>query len=287
MHSCKPLGVVAMRGRQRRPFELRERRLQFRRPHIGPQNPAALDQRIGLQLDLAAEAAFGRLRRHLDALAGVVVFPAVIGAAQPVVLVPPEPQRHAAMRAELVGQRETALRVAPGQQPLGQKLDPHRRAFVLRQLLGVHRRNPIAAEHLAHRRAGAGLGRECVLLRPEHEVLLESRASPIRYSKRQSHLRRRSAFSNGALRQVVEGAIPELGDRDGLASAARAYRRYLQRAPSHSPHMQRRWVPIGFTKNWPRTGSGLDVRFRGGTLRTMQIKTYRQYAVTAGALLKR
>ena len=164
----QPLGVVAMRGRQHRPFELRQRRLQFRRPHVGPQNPAALDQRIGLQLDLAAEAAFGRLRRHLDALAGVVVFPAVIGAAQPVVLVAAEPQRHAAMRAELVGQREPALRVAPGQQPLGQQLDPHRRAFVLRQLLGMQRRNPIAAEQLAHRRAGTGLGGEGVLFGSEH-----------------------------------------------------------------------------------------------------------------------
>ena len=173
----QPLGVVAMRRRQRRPFEFRERRLQLGRPHVGPQDSAALDQRIGLQLDLLAEAAFGRLRRHLDALAGVVVFPAVIGAAQPVVLVAAEPQRHAAMRAELVGQRESALRVAPGQQPLGQKLDPHRRAFVLRQLLGVHRRNPIAAEHLAHRRARAGLRGERVLLRPEHGMLLESAPS--------------------------------------------------------------------------------------------------------------
>ena len=168
----QPLAVVAMRGRQHRPFELRQRRLQLGRPHVGPEDPAALDQRIGLQLDLLAEAALGRLRRHLDALAGVVVFPAVIGAAQPVVLVAPEPQRHAAMRAELVGQREAALGVAPRQQPLGQELDPHRRAFVLRQFLGVHRRDPVAAEHLAHRRAGAGLRGEGVLVRFEHGVLL-------------------------------------------------------------------------------------------------------------------
>src|SRR4051812_25708701 len=74
------------------------------------------------------------------------------------------------MGAELVSQRIVALRVPPGQQPLGQKLHPHRRAIVLRQFLGVHRRNPITAKHLAHRRARAGLRGKRVLLRPEHGI---------------------------------------------------------------------------------------------------------------------
>ena len=87
----QPLGVVAVRRRQRGPFELRQWRLQLRRTHIGPQDPAAFDQRIGFQLDLLAEAAFRWLRWHLNALARVVVFPAVIGAAQPIVLVPAKP----------------------------------------------------------------------------------------------------------------------------------------------------------------------------------------------------
>jgi len=65
-----------------------------------------------------------------------------------------------------------ACRVAPGEQPLGQELDPHRRAFVFRQFLGVQRRDPIAAEHVAHRRAGAGRRGEGVLVRFEHGVLL-------------------------------------------------------------------------------------------------------------------
>jgi hypothetical protein len=52
------------------------------------------------------------------------------------VLVAAEPQRDAAVGAELVGQRIAALRVAPGQQPLAEQLDPHRRAFVLGQFLG-------------------------------------------------------------------------------------------------------------------------------------------------------
>ena len=147
---------------------LRQRRLLLGRTHVGPQHAAALDQRIGLQLDLLAEAALARLRRHLDALAGVVVLPAVIGAAQPVVLVAPEPQRDAAVGAELVGQRIVALRVAPGQQPLAEQLHPHRRAFVLGQLFGEQRGLPAQPEHLAHRRAGAGLGEQVVLFFSEH-----------------------------------------------------------------------------------------------------------------------
>jgi len=39
----QPLGVVAMRRRQRRPLEFREWRLQLGRAHIGPQDSAALD----------------------------------------------------------------------------------------------------------------------------------------------------------------------------------------------------------------------------------------------------
>ena len=135
-------------GRHHGEFPFRQRRLLLGRAHVGPQHAAALDQRIGLQLDLLAEAALLRLRRHVDALAGVVVFPAVIGAAQPVLLVAAEPQRDAAVGAELVGQRVAALGVAPGQQPLGQQLDPHRRAFVLRQFLGQQRRHASAARNI-------------------------------------------------------------------------------------------------------------------------------------------
>ncbi len=167
----QPLRHEAAVGRHHGEFPFRQRWLLFRRTHVGPQDAAALDQRIGLQLDLLAEAALGRLGRHLDALAGVVVFPAVVGAAQPVLLVAAEPQRHAAVRAEFVGQRIAALRVAPGEQPLGQQLDPHRRALVLRQLRGEQRGLPAQAEHLSHRRAGASLGEEVVLFFPEHCAL--------------------------------------------------------------------------------------------------------------------
>ncbi len=103
-----------------------------------------------------------RLRRHVDALAGHVVFPAVIGAAQAVVLVAAEPQRHAAVGAELVHQADAALRIAERDQPLRQELHAHRRAIRLRQLGRHQRRDPVAAEQRAHRRAGAGQREEVV-----------------------------------------------------------------------------------------------------------------------------
>ena len=52
------------------------------------------------------------------------------------------------MGAELVHQPETALGVAPRDEPLRQQLDPYRRALVLGQLRGEQRREPVAAEQL-------------------------------------------------------------------------------------------------------------------------------------------
>src|SRR5262249_9076574 len=97
----QPLRDVALRPPHPRELELRQWGLSLRRAQIGPQHVAALHQRIGLQLDLLAEARLLRLRRHVDALPGPIVFPAVIGAAQPVLLIAADPQRGATMSAEL------------------------------------------------------------------------------------------------------------------------------------------------------------------------------------------
>ena len=171
----QPLRRVGLLRRHHGELEFRQPRLMLRRPHVGPQHAAPLDQRIGAQPDHRAEAALLRLRRNLHALAGHVVFPAVIRAAQPAFLVAAEPQRHAAMRAEFVHQPVATLGVAEGDQPLRQKLHAHRRAVVLRQFLGQQRRHPVAAEHLAHRRARAGAGQQVILFLAKHRRLLRSR----------------------------------------------------------------------------------------------------------------
>src|SRR6516165_2600408 len=133
------------------------RRLELRRTHIDPDDVAQLDARIGRQLDLPAEAARLGLGGNLGALTGDVVFPAVIGAAQPVLLVASEPERYAAVGAELVDHAHAPLRVAKRQQPFRKKLDAHRRPIRLAHLLRQQRWNPIAPKQIAHRRTWPGL----------------------------------------------------------------------------------------------------------------------------------
>src|SRR5437660_11601709 len=153
-----------MARRHHGPLVLGKRRLQLRRSHVGPEHAAALDQRVALQLHALAELRIVGLRGNLDALAGHVVLPAVIRTAQPVLLVAPEPERYAAMRAELVDESQPVLRVAERDQALAQDLHPYRWAVGLRQLFGEQRRQPVAAEKLAHRRIGARACQQLVFL---------------------------------------------------------------------------------------------------------------------------
>ena len=167
------LGHEAMAVRDHRPLVLGERRLVLRRAHVRPQHPAALHQRVGLELDPRAKLRVVRLGRDLDALTRDVVLPAVIRAAQPVLLVPSEPERDPAMRAELVHQPEAVLAVSPGDQPLGKQLHPHRRAIALRQLGGEQGRQPVAPEQLPQRRAGAGARQQFILVRAHQPALFD------------------------------------------------------------------------------------------------------------------
>ncbi len=73
---------VALLGGDGGEFPFGERWLLVGGTHVDPDHAAALGERIGLELDLLAETAFGGLRRDVDALAGHVVFPAVIGTTQ-------------------------------------------------------------------------------------------------------------------------------------------------------------------------------------------------------------
>ena len=129
--------------------------------------PAALHQRIGLELDLLAEAALARLGGNIDALAGHVVFPAVIGAAQAGLLV-------ARTRATRRGGRRirrsirTCLRYRETQAaaPTGASRAPagNRSPAAPRPAARAANRR----ENLAHRRAGPGLRQQVVLFFPQH-----------------------------------------------------------------------------------------------------------------------
>src|SRR5262249_20130120 len=107
-----------MGRRHGRAFEIRRLRFLLRRSHIDPDLVAAFDAVVSGEFDFLAKAALDRFGRHLDALAGHVVFPAVIGAAQAVFLVAAEPQRYPAMGAEFVHHADTALAVTECDQPL-------------------------------------------------------------------------------------------------------------------------------------------------------------------------
>src|SRR6266478_5154378 len=131
----KALGDEALLGGNGGELPFRQRRLLLGRPHISPQHRPALHQGIGFELDLLAEATLARLRGNVDTLAGHVVFPAMIGAAQAGLFVTREPERNPAVGAELVDQSIPAFAVAEGKQPFGQELDAYGWAIILRQLL--------------------------------------------------------------------------------------------------------------------------------------------------------
>src|SRR5947207_1841485 len=150
-----PFGGDAMRRRQMHPLEVRQRRLLRRRAHVGPDDAAELHARVGPELDALADAAVFRLGGQVHALAVHVVLPPVVRAAQPALLVAAEPERHAAMGAELVDQADAPFAVAERDQLLSQQLHANRGAVALRQLRVEQRGYPVAPEQLTHRRSGA------------------------------------------------------------------------------------------------------------------------------------
>ena len=57
------------------------------------------------------------------------------------------------MRAELVDQPESVLGIAEADELVAEQPHAHRRAIGLGQLFGEQRRQPVAPEKIAHRRA--------------------------------------------------------------------------------------------------------------------------------------
>src|SRR6266852_2507842 len=161
-------GGDAVRRGQMHPLEVRQRRLFRRRAHVSPDDAAQLHARVRLELDALAYAAFFRLGGQVHALAVHVVLPPVVRAAQPALLVAPEPQRHAAVGAELVDDADAPFAVAERDQLLSEQFHANRRAIALRQLPVEQRGYPVAPEQLAHRRAGARTGQEYIHLLGQH-----------------------------------------------------------------------------------------------------------------------
>src|SRR5580704_8103274 len=172
------LGDVAARLGHLGPGEFGWRRHLFGRAEIGPDDPAELRRRIGGDVDTVLELVLWRLIELVDAIAFDVVFPAVIDAAQPALLVAPEKQRHPPVRTELVDQADAALAVAERHEVLTQQPDPHGRAVGLGDLACQAGRDPIPPHRVAHRAALPDAGDQFVFLGWQHGRLSPHSSEP-------------------------------------------------------------------------------------------------------------
>ena len=166
------LGDVAVRFRNGGPFELRRRGHVFLRSHVGPDDAAQLDGGVGGGRHLGREVAVLGFIHHVHALPVHVELPAVVHAAQAAVFVAAQPQRHQAVRAELVKQADAPVSVPEGHQFLAQQLQAHRLSVRLRQFPGQQGRHPVAAHEFAHGRAGADLRERHIFCLRNHRAYL-------------------------------------------------------------------------------------------------------------------
>src|ERR1700690_3141650 len=103
-----------MRSRNAHQFVVRRRRYAARRTQKCPDEPAAFPRRVRLDSHLALEERVRGLRRHIDAVAGAIEFPAVIDATQTALFVAPEEQRRAPVRAVRGDETDFAVRITEG-----------------------------------------------------------------------------------------------------------------------------------------------------------------------------
>src|SRR5262249_55549764 len=148
-------------------------------PQIGKQNPAALDHRIGLLPDIAAQVAIGRLGRRLQALTLDVEQPTMERAAKAAMFEAPVGKVGTPMRTGAAEESKTSLIVAEDHKLFAKKLDRLNRP-VTAQLVEQCRRLPITPQHLSNWLIGANAGDALILFRAEHGSL----QSPLRLNFR-------------------------------------------------------------------------------------------------------
>ena len=130
-------------------FEVGQFRPQVPGAHVGPADAPCLDDRVADELDLLLERALVRLGRHVDALAGDVVLPAVVGAAQTVLLVASEEEVCPAVRAVALDEPHAARGVAESEQRFSEEGYAHRLAVGLGKVGRLEERHPETADELA------------------------------------------------------------------------------------------------------------------------------------------
>src|SRR5581483_11220385 len=121
---------------------------------------------------LVLEAGFWRLVGHIDALAAHLELPAVVDAAQPLLLVAAEEERGAAVGTVVAQQPHLAPGVAEGDEVFTKDPQAEGWAIRVRELGGHEHREPEAAKQRAHRRAGPDSGQQLVFRLTCHAALL-------------------------------------------------------------------------------------------------------------------
>ena len=123
-------------------------------------------------LDLLRHAAFGGLRHHLQHVALDVHLPAVVEAAQAALLVAPEHERRATVRAILAEHADAPVAVAKDDEVLAEHPRAHGLAVGFAHFLDEADGLPMPAHELPHRRVAFDTAQQLVLFPSQHDDLL-------------------------------------------------------------------------------------------------------------------
>ena len=174
-----PLGHVDVAFRQSYPFDAGQGRLQLGRAEVGEDDPVRLAARVGGRAHLGGEVAARRFAGHVDAVPVPVVFPAVVDAAQAVLLVATEEEAHAPVGARLGDEADLTARVPERHETFTKRTHAYGRAVGLRQFARQEHRLPEAAEQFAHRPSFAHAGQEFVVLHAQHARMILNQHSRV------------------------------------------------------------------------------------------------------------
>ena len=219
---------AALGGRHERPRQLGQGRRIRLRPHVCPHDPLPLAARIRERADALAQPAVGRLGGHVDAGPGGVELPAVVHASQAALLVAPEVERRAPVRAGFREQSDASLRVAKDDEVLAEQPHALRRPVGRTELAGLHQREPVAAHQRAHRRAGAHPRQQLVVLGSHRGgILVAGRSNRV------------PAFAG----RRPSARAPAASRTPSYGRPGRRCRPACPRAPGMRPSLRGRWPP--------------------------------------------
>src|SRR5438874_1689182 len=137
------------------------------RSKISEQQPAEFFYRIGGVFDAIFESAPRWLGRLLETSSAIIKFPAVIRAADSLLVHAAKGKRRRPMRAVLANETVMLFFVAVEHQLFAQYFDGFDRLFV-RELSGDAHRLPVAAQQLSRRRASLDAGQQFILFAGKH-----------------------------------------------------------------------------------------------------------------------